>query len=94
MKKHENKMPESVLPQAADKTVGRGLYKCRLACVGLSVVCLVVLAICLFAVETPNFPVCWFFAYTCLAGLIANAVLAMVELYRSTSKKRNEVHRS
>lgn len=56
------------------------IYTCRLVCVAVAVVCLIGLAICLYAFDTPNFTWGWFFAYTCLAGLIGNAALAVVEM--------------
>lgn len=66
------------------------LYTCRIACVALAVVCLVGLAICLYAFDTPNFTWGWFFAYTCLAGLIGNAVLAVVEMSQKTGRKKDK----
>lgn len=56
------------------------IYTCRIACVAVAVVCLIGLAVCLYAFDTPNFTWGWFFAYTCLAGLIGNAVLAVAEM--------------
>ncbi len=65
-----------------DKTI-RDL---RFVCVGVAVVSLIGLAICLYALDTPNFTWGWFFAYACLVGLIANGVLASIQLTR-TSKE-------
>lgn len=66
------------------------IYTCRIACVALAVVCLVGLAICLYAFDIPNFTWGWFFAYTCLAGLIGNAVLAVVEMSQKTGRKKDK----
>lgn len=77
-------------PQTPKQSKPSPLYTCRIACVALAVVCLVGLAICLYAFDTPNFTWGWFFAYTCLAGLIGNAVLAVVEMSQKTGRKKDK----
>lgn len=66
------------------------LYKCRIVCIGVAVVCLIGLAICLYALDTPNFTWGWFFAYTCLVGLIGNAVLAVVEMGKGKKQAKGK----
>ena len=65
------------------------LLKCRITCVVLAVVCLAGLGITLFAAENPSMPTAYFFAYTCIAALAANAVISVIEL-KQTGKRLQE----
>ena len=62
--------------------------KCRITCVVLAAVCLIGLAVTLYVPETPNFTVAWFFAYTCIAGLLGNWIVSMVELHQAKKEYR------
>ena len=67
------------------------LLKCRITCVVLAVVCLAGLGITLFAVQTPNMPLAYFFAYTCIAALAANAVISVVELKQAGKRLQEKI---
>ena len=70
------------------------MFKCRVTCVVIAVLGLVGLALTLYVPETPHLPAAWFFAYTCIAGLLGNWIVSMVELHRikkepAAEKKEN-----
>ena len=65
--------------------------KYRVTCVTVAVVCLIGLAVTLYVPETPNFTVAWFFAYTCIAGLLGNWIVSMVELHQAR-KEAKKIH--
>ena len=59
------------------------MFKCRIACVLLAVVCLAGLGITLYADKTPSMSAAWFFACTCITALVGNAVISVLELNRA-----------
>ena len=60
------------------------MFKCRIACVLLAVVCLAGLGITLYADKTPSMSAAWFFACTCITALVGNALLSVLELNRAS----------
>ena len=67
------------------------MFKCRVSCVIIAVLGLAGLALTLYVPETPDFTVAWFFAYTCMAGLLGNWIVSMVELHQA-KKEAKRIH--
>lgn len=67
---------------------GDTMFKCRVTCVVIAVLGLVGLALTLYVPETPHLPAAWFFAYTCIAGLLGNWIVSMVELHQAKKEYR------
>ncbi len=64
------------------------MLKYRILCVALSVVFLVCLGIGLYVPESPNISLLYVFGCLCIAGLLGNAVLSVVEMRRQEQKFR------
>ncbi|MBR4959547.1 MAG: hypothetical protein IKY52_01470 [Clostridia bacterium] len=67
------------------------MFKCRIACVMLAVVCLAGLGITLYADKTPSMPAAWFFACTCITALVGNALLSVLELNRAKKELQKKI---
>ena len=67
------------------------MFKCRIACVMLAVVCLAGLGITLYAAETPSMSAAYFFACTCVTALAGNAVISVLELNRAKKELQKKI---
>jgi len=67
------------------------MFKCRIACVLLAVVCLAGLGITLYADKTPSMSAAWFFACTCITALVGNALLSVLELNRAKKELQKKM---
>ena len=64
------------------------MFKCRVTCVVIAVLGLTGLALTLFVPDVPDYTAAWFCAYTCMAGLLGNWIVSMVELHQAKKEYR------